>query len=154
MDNPSAYDWILAVHRDGKELSHVFPGLVRDRDTDRLIAAASAMTADEFQRRCTNVARVALGRTCGWEWYRALNLILKSVDNWTIVNGLLLLEGCDARDMELDSWLSAAYVVQVRNLDAEGRQKFEFEIDKPPAGVKIKQSAAKVRQSMAAFAAD
>lgn len=152
--NPDAYQWLLMVHADDKDLSHVFPGLIRDRDLDRMLDAAGDLDPADFQRRCTNTARVAMSRACGWEWYRCRNLLLKAADNWTIVNGTMLLEGCDAQVMDLPSWLSAAYVAMVRNLDKEDRMKFEFEIDKPPAGVRIKQSPAKVRQSMAAFAAD
>lgn len=152
--DPQAYEWLLILRADPKDLSHVFPGLLRDRDIDRMLSTMADLEVGDFQRRCTNVARAAITRATGWEWWRCLNLVTRALDNWTIVNGTMLLEGCDAQEMELPSWLSAAYVAMIRHLDQEGRMKFEFEIDKPPAGIQVRQSPAKVRQSMAAFAAD
>lgn len=154
LKNLSAYEWILTLRTDPKDLSHVFPGLVRDRDLDRLLDVAKSMDIDEFQRRCTNVARVAITRTCGWSWWRCLNLVDKACDNWTIVNGMMLLEGCDAQGMDLSSWLSAAYVVQIRNMKQEDMQKFEFEINRMPVGVAVSTSTTAAKKALMDFAAD
>lgn len=142
------------LHNDPEDLSHVFPGLIRDRDLDRMLEAMHAMTPADFQRRCTNTARVATARTTGWQWWRCLNLSLKALDNWTIVNGSLLLEGCDSEQMEFGSWLAAAYVVMVRHLERDERMKFEFEVNKIPAKARISPAVVSSKRSLMDFAAD
>lgn len=146
----TAYEWIVAVAQDPDRLSGVFPGLIRSRDVEAMCAAMEMF--DDMDRRWQNAARVALGRGSGRDWWRALNLIKMCLSGWTTVNGAMMLEGCDARSLPLSSWLDAALVRMMRELDEDGMRRLEFDLDKVPAGVKGTSAAAK--RSLAAFAAD
>lgn len=154
LDNPDAYGWLLALRSDPKDLSYVFPGMTRERDLQRLLEASTALDVTDFQRRCVNTARVAITRSTGWDWWRCLNLANKALDNWTITNGMMLLDGCDANNMDFSSWLSAAYVTMVKNLDKEDRLKFEFEVNKIPMGARAVIAPTKSKQALMDFAAD
>jgi len=146
----SAYQWILAIAHDPEKLSGIFPGLIRGRDVEAMCAAMELF--DDMDRRWENVARVALGRASGREWWRALNLVKMCLSGWTTVNGAMLLAGCDARSMPLPNWLDAALTHMARELDEDGLRRLEFDLDKVPAGVRGTSAAAK--RSLAAFAAD
>ncbi len=146
----SAYTWVGAVLHDPVSLAEVVPGLLRARDTDRLYEAWTEYP--DLDERCTRAARKVLGRVAGREWYRAVNLIEMIAESWTHFNGSLLLKGCDARKMELSSWLDAAYILLIRNQDDGELKKIEFRLSKTPKGVKPK--ASDVKAQMAAFAAD
>jgi hypothetical protein len=148
----TAYDWILAVSRDTEHLAGVFPGLIRAGDVEAMCAAMEMF--DDMDRRWENVARAALTRASGREWWRALNLMKKLLGGWTTVNGAMLLSGCDARTMSLSSWLDAAVTHMVQNLDEDGVRRLEFELDKLPAGVRGKGTSVAVKRSLAAFAID
>lgn len=157
--NPCAYEWVLAVRQDPVRISRVFPGLVKSRQLDDMLAVMDELQwtpegLADLERRWLNCARVALARASGRDWWRALNLINKILETWTALNGSLLLSGVDARRMPLSSWLDAAYVQLLRSTPDEGRQKLELELSTPPRGIPLKQSTASVRASLAAFAAD
>lgn len=159
LNNPCAYDWVLAIRQDPVRLSRVFPGLIKARHLDDMLAVMDELqwTTEglaDLERRWLNCARVALSRASGRDWWRALNLINKGLESWTALNGALLLSGVDARRMPLSSWLDAAYVQLMRSTPDESRQKLELELSTPPRGIALKQSAASVRASLAAFAAD
>ena len=159
VNNPCAYDWVLAIRQDPVRMSRVFPGFVKSRQLDDMLDVMNELQQTpeglaDLERRWLNCARVALSRASGRDWWRALNLINKILDNWTALNGSLLLSGVDARRMPLPSWLDAAYVQLMRSTPDDGRQKLELELSTPPRGIALKQSKASVRASLAAFAAD
>lgn len=156
---PAAHEWIAAVHTDPKDLSRIFPGLLAEERVDDMMDIVNSTVWDEEQfadieRRWRNVARVILTRHTGREWWRALNLINKCLEMWTGVNGSLLLSGCDAQTMTIDSWLDAAYVHLMRTSDDEGRQKIEFDLNKVPKGVPMPRNSMSIKNALAKFAAD
>lgn len=152
LTNPSAYQWMLAVHADPNDLSRIFPGLIRPRDVPAMSEIVELGELEDLERRWRNTARKALGRASGRDWWRAANMIQKALDSWTVLNGSLMLAGINSRELPLDSWLDAAYVQMMRNLDDNERTKLEFELNRPPKTGGIQMTAS--RQSLAAFAAD
>ena len=146
----TAYEWLNAVARDPDRLSGIFPGMIRLGDVEAMLAAMEMF--DDIERRWLNTARKTLGYASGRDWWRALNLIQVCVQEWTFINGVLLLKGCDARKMVLPAWLDAAYIAKVKNMKEDEFKRFEFDLDKVPAGATGGGAAA--RRALAAFAAD
>jgi hypothetical protein len=146
----SAYDWLVAVARDPDRLSGVFPGMIKYGDVEAMVAAMEMF--DDIERRWLNTARKALGYASGRDWWRALNLMEICLKEWTFINGVLLHKGCDARKMILPTWLDAAYIAKIKNMDENDLKRFEFNLDKVPAGASGGGSAA--RRALAAFASD
>lgn len=148
----SAYKWMLAIAADPDRLSGVFPGLIRTSDVEAMCAAVQMF--DDMDRRWENVARAALGRVTGREWWRALNLMKMLLSTWNTVDGAMLLSGCDPRRMSIGPFLDAATVHMTREMDESAIRQFNMDLDKLPAGVKGRGVAAVARRSLAAFAAD
>jgi hypothetical protein len=110
----------------------------------------------DMQRRCINVARVALGRASGREWYWAYNLILKCVESWPYINGMLVRQGVRADTEPLADFLDAAYTLMRELRDDKGRTALDSELSRIPkdaiaSGIKPKMSG---RGDLMAFARD
>lgn len=149
----TAYDWVGSIGYDMDTLVGVLPGAVDDSELDDMWAYCRDTNTD-FERRCLNAARVALGRGSGRDWWWSLNLIRRCLQSWPYINGMLLLRGVDAAKLPLPSWLDAAYMLLWENSDDEGRTKLDLELGIPPAGVAVKRAPGSTRAMMQAFAAD
>lgn len=143
-------EWIMAVAQDKESLSRVFPGMIRSEDVEAMVAAMEMFP--DMDRRWTNAARKALQYASGRDWWRAFNLIVACLDEWTFINGILLLKGCDAAKMELGPWLDAAYVAKAQRMDENAFKQFEMQLNQVPAGVQ--GGGAAKRQALMAFAAN
>jgi hypothetical protein len=146
----TAFEWLMAVNSDPERLSRIFPGMIRPKDVEAMVAAMEAF--DDMDRRWLNVARKALQYASGRDWWRAYNLMRTCLDEWTFINGVLLTKGCDARRMPLSSWLDAAYVTKAKTFDENGFKAFEMRLNQVPAGAQ--GGGAAQRQALMAFAAD
>lgn len=148
----TAYEWLRAIQHDPLKLSGIFPGLISVDDVGEMFTAMSQF--DDIDRRWENTARKALGRAAHRDWWIALNLAKICLGSWTAANGAMLLVGCDARSMPLSSWMDAAYVQMMRGMDEDKQRRFQFDLDKVPAGVRAGSTSSATKRSLAAFAAD
>jgi hypothetical protein len=144
----NAWDWILAVF-DDDDLSRVFPGMIDDEDVEEMFEAW--MVVPDMARRCTNVARVALGRASGREWWWAVNMIKEVLKSWTLINGALVRHGVRAGSTSLADWLDAAYTQLREMVDDKERSALEMRLRIPPRNVTTITSS---REALLAFAAD
>lgn len=144
----SAWDWILAVF-DDEDLTRVFPGMVDDDDVEEMFVAQ--MTVADIDRRCVNVARVALGRASGREWWWTVNLIKEVLKSWTIINGYLVRHGVRASETSLSDWLDAAYTQLREMVDDKERAALEMRLKIPPRNT---TAVITTRAALLAFAAD
>jgi hypothetical protein len=146
-----ALDWILAYR--SPDLSEVFPGLIRVGDAEAMWALWASR--DDMERRCLNVARVALGRAAGREWHWAGNLIDEALQSWPYINGMLVRQGVRAHKTSLADWLDACYTLLRETYDKDGRAALDTRLRRMPRGVagtfRPKMSS---RSELMAFAAD
>lgn len=147
----SAYEWIGAVALSPQTLAGVFPGMCADEDVEALLDLSFE---PDFATRCSNAARVALGRAAGKDWWWAQNLITHIISGWPFFNGVMLREGMRAKDHYLADFLDATYTVLYERADDEGRMKLEVMLKTLPKGVGIRQTAQDRKEMMQAFAAD
>lgn len=144
----SAWDWILAVS-DDEDMARIFPGMIDDGDSFDMFQAWK--TVPDMHGRCVNVARAALGRVAGRDWWWARNMIHESVGSWTHLNGHLVRQGVVARKTELPDWLDAAYTQMREMLKDTERTALDMRLRIPPRGV---NGGSATRAALLAFAAD
>lgn len=147
-----ASEWVAAC--SGPELAGVFPGLVRDGDIPAIWE--SMLGVPDFDRRCANVARVALAQGSGREWWWAYNMITEAKAAWVHLNGELILHGVNADTTNLPDWLDAAYVQMSKLLagDKEAQTRFNNRLGRVPTGVKGVRPKMSSRSDLQAFARD
>lgn len=133
-------------------MSGVFPGLVRGRDAERLFDLW--LDVPDMQRRCINVARVALGRASGREWIWAYNLIREASASWVHLNGSLIREGVDVDKVRLDHWMDAAFTVFMERLEDKAKAGFEARLRMVPKGIGGPRPAMSSKSDLLAFALD
>lgn len=148
-----AADWVGAIGYDLEGLSGVFPGRLQEDDLDWAWEASTADPTDT-QRRWRNVARVAVGRASGRDWWWTVNLVRKCLPIWPYINGQLLLHNVDAAATPLPSWLDAAFMLLWTNADQEGRTRLDMELSMRPKGVAVSLSPQTTRRMLDDFAAD
>lgn len=147
----SAFDWLGAAALDLDHLTGIFPGLVDDSHLDELWAFSAL---GDFAKRSELVARAALGRAAGKDWWWVLNLSRKILTGWPAVNGTMIREGVRAHDTSFPDYLDAFYsLIWVRGKD-EDRMRLDLELSMPPPGVRVKQSAAAKKAMLDQFAAE
>jgi len=151
LQGSTAHDWMGCILTDPDTLAGIFPGMAADEDLEELLQLSFR---EDFTSRCTNTARVALGRGAGRDWWWALNLVNKILAGFALVNGVMLREGVDARTVSLPGFLDAVYSLLWERGDEEGRMKLDLELQLLPKGVAIRQDAKAVKAMAAAFASD
>lgn len=145
----TALDWIGAIAMDTKQLSGIFPGLIRDDDLDRMVELMhDPVNLEGMQQVATKVLEAAGGR----DWWWTLNLTRKAINAWTPVNGILVRQGVRAEGIGLPDWLDACYSMLWERGDETQRAALDAELGIVPAGMRAKGKAR--RQMMAAFQAD
>jgi hypothetical protein len=134
-------------------MSGVFPGFLGTSDAAWMVD--QWLEVPDMQKRCINVARVALGRASGREWFWAYNLIKECAASWPYLNGMLTRQGVRASDETLADWLDAAYTLLRELMDDKERKALELRLRKIPrdavAPVRIAKST---RAELMAFGAD
>lgn len=148
----TAAQWLGAIATDMEHLAGIVPGLIADEDVDLMwdLSCARPDIAD----RWVNAARTALGRGGGRDWWWTLNLCRKALGTWMYTNGLLLRQNVNAGYLGFADWLDACYTLYRQNADEEQGIKLDMELNVPPAGIRVPQSAAQARAMVQGFAAD
>ena len=151
IERDTAFRWLGAIGLDYDSLHGVFPGLVEDDCLDDLWELSDA---GDFDKRCTLAARAALGRAAGKDWWWALNLSKRILGGWPIMNGIMLREGINPKELELSDYLDSVYSLLWERGKDEDRMRLDVELSVLPKGVRVKQSSAAKKAMLAAFAAD
>lgn len=124
-----AADWIEAV-LDGA----IFPGLLRDRATERDVLSLLAQdeaTTDELVEANRAALEVAAGRS----WWSADRLIRSAMHEAVrpVLLGSLLGDGLSLRSLSLGAFCDAVYARAVYGLDEDKRGELDAELNLPPA---------------------
>lgn len=134
-------------------MSGLFPGLVRAADAERIFDLL--LELPEAQRRCTNVARVALARASGREWSWSYNLIEECAKSWPYINGMLVRQGVRAVDEPLADWLDSAYTLLRELYGDKERDALESRLRRVPRGAVMPvKKPMSTRAELMAFGAD
>jgi hypothetical protein len=152
IDLDCAHAWIGAVGFDLESLAGVFPGAIRDDQTE--IMHQLSLSCPDIDRRWINTGRAAVGRGGGRDWWWTVALIRKALSGWPYINGRLLLSGVDSRRLPLPDWLDACYMMLWQNCDEKERIKLDTQLSMPPKGIAVRRSAASTKQMLDDFAAD
>jgi len=127
-----AVDWFLAILDEETPLP-LIPGLMsgnaEERVTDLLLDGA--ITTDLVVTRSRELLTAAAGRP----WWEADRLIRSSGASWHIIGGELTRLGVDLGSVSLGAALNAIYVICVRTMDEQERNKFDIDLRLPPIGV-------------------
>lgn len=151
LQGSTAHDWMGAILTDPESLAGVFPGMCADEDLEALLELSFT---EDFSARCTNTARVAVGRGAGRDWWWALNLVNKIFSGFPHVNGVMRREGIAIKNIDFPDYLDAVYSLLWERGDEEGRLKLDLELQLLPKGVAIRQSGAAAKAMAEAFAKD
>ena len=135
---------------DLDNLGGIMPGLVADEDLaamDELIAGHP-----DIETRWLHAARTALGRAAGRDWWWALNLSKQALGTWIYMNGILLRQNVNSKNLGFADWLDACYTLFWENADEEHRIQLDMRLSLPPRGVALGSRSS--RQMAMDFAAD
>ena len=148
----TAAQWIGAIAMDTQGLYGLVPGLVADEDLS--IMEQLCDQHQDMSSRWFHAARTALGRAGGRDWWWCRNLTTHSLGAWAHINGMLLRQNVNVRQIGYADWLDACYSMLWANADEEHRIKLDLLLCTPPMGEPVPQSPRQTRQMLAAFAAD
>jgi hypothetical protein len=126
-----AAEWFLSILGD-KPLP-IVPGMLPTEQEDEL--ADRIAYGDVELREVVQVSREALEVASGWRWWEADRLIRSAGEQWKVVGGKLAQAGVDLHREPLGAVLNTIYTLAVANLDEQARQKLDFQISQPPAGL-------------------
>jgi hypothetical protein len=125
-----AADWMAAALTDWLD---IVPGLTTNPDRlDDLLDDGAVSYSD-----CVTAARDALEAAAGCRWWTAQRLIHAACD-WAATGGELLLRGIDPGTAPLGAVLAATYRAATRNADPTEQARIDYELDKPPAGIPVR----------------
>lgn len=127
-----AVDWFVAILDEDVPLP-LIPGLMDDEAEDRIgdMLMDGEITTDLIVTRSRELLTAAAGRP----WWEADRLIRSSGESWHIIGGELTRLGVDLTRVSLAAALNAIYVVCVRTMDEQERNKFDIDLRMPPIGV-------------------
>jgi len=127
-----ASEWFLAI-LDPDAVLPLIPGLMDDDAEERIsdMLMSGAITGDDVVARSRELLTAAAGRP----WWEADRLIRSSAESWHIIGGELTRLGVDLDKVSLASALNAIYVICVRTMDEQERNKFDIDLRLPPVGV-------------------
>lgn len=127
-----AVDWFVAILDEDVPLP-LIPGLMsgdaEERITDLLLDGA--IDTDVVVTRTRELLTAAAGRP----WWEADRLIRSAGRDWHIIGGELTRLGVDLDRVSLAAALNAIYVICVRTMDEQERNKFDIDLRLPPIGV-------------------
>jgi hypothetical protein len=127
-----AADWFLAILDEDVPLP-LIPGMMgagaEERIADMLLDGE--ITAELLATR----SRELLAEAAGRPWWEADRLIRSSAASWHIIGGELTRLGVDLDRVSLAAALNAIYVVCVRTMDEQERNRFDIDLRMPPIGV-------------------
>lgn len=126
-----AADWMAATLAGWLD---IVPGLTTDADQLDDLLDAGTIGYDD----CVAAARDALEAAAGCRWWTAQRLVHAACD-WDTIGGELLLRGVDPAIAPLGAVLAAAYRVATRHAEPVERARIDHELDKPPAGIPVRE---------------
>jgi hypothetical protein len=131
VDPRPAADWFLAILDE--EALPLIPGLMSEDDEERIndLLLGGQVDVDLIATRSRELLTAAAGRP----WWEADRLIRSSAQSWHIIGGELTRLGVDLDKVSLGSALNAIYVICVRTMDEQERNKFDIDLRLPPIGV-------------------
>jgi hypothetical protein len=127
-----AVAWFLAILDEDEELP-LIPGLMDDDAEARILDLLldGDIDAELIAVRSRELLTAAAGRP----WWEADRLIRSSAAQWQIIGGELTRLGVNLAGESLASVLNAIYVICVRTMDEQERNKFDIDLRQPPVGV-------------------
>jgi hypothetical protein len=127
-----AGDWFLAILDEDTPLP-LIPGMMSVEAEDRIgdMLLDGEIDTDLIVTRSRELLAVAAGRS----WWEADRLIRSAAASWQIIGGELTRLGVDLDRVSLAAALNAIYVICVRTMDEQERNKFDMELRLPPIGV-------------------
>ena len=138
IDPLPAIDWISAV-LDPSGMA-IVPGLAdEEMYRDVVLGMANKTIAPE---EVAEAAQDALGAVAGRPWWVADRLIRSAThpEVWTIVHGRLKLAGFNVQVESIGAFCDAVYALCIENMSEEQRNRLDFELSTPPAGVEPEQA--------------
>lgn len=147
-----ASDWFLAV-LDEETALPLIPGMMEPDAEDRIndLLLDEAITIELLVTRQRELLTAAAGRP----WWEADRLIRSSGRDWHIIGGELTRLGVDLDKVSLAAALNTIYVICIRTMDEQERNKFDIDLRLPPIGVEgvSAEELYDERAATAAFAA-
>lgn len=127
-----AADWFIAILDEDNPLP-LIPGLLDDDGEEQVMdmLLAGEIDTDLVITRTRELLSAAAGRP----WWEADRLIRSSAESWHIIGGELTRLGVELDKVSLASALNAIYVICVRTMDEQERNKFDIDLRLPPVGV-------------------
>lgn len=127
-----AADWFLAILDEDSPLPLV-PGLMSQQDEQRVmdLLLDEVIDLEVLVARSREVLAAASGRS----WWEADRLIRGAGRDWNVIGGELTRLGVDLEKVSLGAALNAIYVVCVRTMNEQERNKFDIDLRLPPIGV-------------------
>ena len=127
-----AAQWFVAILTEDVPLP-LIPGLMSGADEERItdMLLDDTINADLIVTRSRELLTAAGGRP----WWEVDRLIRSSAASWHIIGGELTRLGVDLGSVPLAAALNAIYVICVRTMDEQERNKFDIDLRLPPVGV-------------------
>jgi hypothetical protein len=127
-----AVDWFLALLDEETPLP-LIPGMMDDAAQDEIedLLLDGVVDVDLIAVRSRELLTAASGRP----WWEADRLIRSAANSWQIIGGELTRLGVDMEKVSLGAALNAIYVICVRTMDEQERNKFDIDLRVPPIGV-------------------
>ncbi len=122
----------------GNYHDRVFPGMLPN--AKRMAVLRSYMRGEVTPEEVIECARHALEAAAGRPWWEAERLIASSLSPaaWPIVHGKLIRYGIDLDSIAIGGFCNFAYTLMIEGMVKDGeRDKFDFELTRPPAGVSV-----------------
>lgn len=147
-----ASDWFLAILDEDAALP-LIPGMMEEAAEVRIaeMLLDEAITIELLITRQRELLTAAAGRP----WWEADRLIRSSGRDWHIIGGELTRLGVDLDKVSLAAALNSIYVICIRTMDEQERNKFDIDLRLPPIGVEgvTTEEMYDERAATAAFAA-
>lgn len=135
VEKHAADDWLEIIISG--QLYRVLPGWVEGREDAQLMMDMlmdGTISEEDIDRATKDVISTVGGRHSWW----IFNLLGFVVGSWAIINGHMIRGGLFAEDISLSAWIDAAYSVCIELQPSnDERQKFETQLEAPPAGTEL-----------------
>lgn len=129
-----AADWLIAI---SASFSRIVPGMLEGDIEDLLDQIAYGQIPYAEIR---GAGRDTIAQVTGMKWWSAARLTHYLGQHWATVGGALLARGANPSTDSIGAILTHTYRLLLENCkDEQERRKFDFELDRPPAGIPISE---------------
>lgn len=143
--------WLEILAVDTPDFWKIVPGLLKPDAEDLVVEEMihDRMSRDDIIDLSRELITIAAGRP----WWIAQRLIDTSVspELGDLTWGMFALRGIDPNHISLARWLDAVYGFYAGRMNPEGKQKFDVELNMPPAGVKVPIDRRQARRNFEAL---